>query len=230
MASTYSLPLARRCVAAIVAMSALSGQGLAEDGDDATRRAVAAQEAGDWRSAVKQWAIAHELIPASDRSSTRTASISYEYGRALGVTCQFERSSRLLQDALAIDEKTGGPVAMTLVELARLHLDSGNPQHAIPYFNRALPVLDGEGAEHRDADGFTHFLEEFATAAAATGDGTRAQLLHARIETLRTRHVHAHGPSTRTPYGTQCEGPNDQAPALNNPPTGHRAHSPHHND
>ncbi|MFN0313611.1 MAG: tetratricopeptide repeat protein [Burkholderiales bacterium] len=180
---------------------------------DAARRAVVAQEAGDWHSAAAEWAAAHAALEPGERESPRAAAITYELGRALGVICRFEQSEQRLLEALAIDEKTGGPAAMSLVELARLQLGSGHPRRALPWFERAVRALDAQDAASRDAEAYAGFLAEYAQAAGKSGDATRAGVLRQRIEALQARHTHAHGHAERTPYGLHCAGSRSQMPA-----------------
>ncbi|GAB7562005.1 hypothetical protein LG202_00440 [Methylobacillus methanolivorans] len=54
--------------------------------------------------------------------STR-AVLSSEYGRSLGATCFFNDATFYLNQAYDLDKQTGGPLYMSLVELARLNLD-----------------------------------------------------------------------------------------------------------
>jgi tetratricopeptide (TPR) repeat protein len=193
----------------LAAGQAASGAGV----EDAARRAVAAQEAGDWRSAASQWAAAHAALEPGERESARAAAIAYELGRALGVICRFEQSEQRLLEALAIDEKTGGPAAMSLVELARLFLDSGHPRRALPWFERAVRALDAQNAAGRDAGAYAEFLAEYAQAAVKSDDAARAGVLRQRIEALQTQHTHAHDRAERTPYGSRCAGSRSQLPA-----------------
>lgn len=187
--------------------------GAAADVEGAASRAIAAQEAGDWHTAVSQWTAAHTALAPGERQSARAAAIVYEWGRALGVICRFEQSEQRLLEALALDEKFRGPVAMSLVELSRLHLDSGQPRRALPWFERAVRALDAQDAAGSDAEAYADFLDEYALAAEQAGDLPRARAQRQRIEALKTQHSHAHGHAERTPYGSRCVESGGDPPA-----------------
>jgi tetratricopeptide (TPR) repeat protein len=169
--------------------------------------AMQAQERDDWQGAVKFWARAHAAAEAQSGDSQTAAIVAHEYGRALGVVCEFAHAERLLLQALAIDESTGGPAHMPLIELSRLKLDQKLYADSIAYFERAVAALDAMNASGRDPDAFAHFLEEYAEALRQAGLQEQADIVAARAERLHMQHRHSHGHAAaeRTPFGTRCQ-------------------------
>lgn len=169
--------------------------------------AMQAQAKGDWQVAVKYWARAHSAAEMQNGDSQTAAIVAHEYGRALGVVCEFARAEQLLLQALAVDESTGGPVHMPLVELSRLKLDQKLYMEAVSFFGRAVDALDSMNATGRDPEGFAHFLEEYAEALTHAGLEEQARIVAARAAKLAMQHRHSHGEAagSRTPYGTQCQ-------------------------
>ncbi|MEX0960882.1 MAG: hypothetical protein WDZ63_16505 [Burkholderiales bacterium] len=189
---------------AVAAAQAQAEEGLTPEHYAST--AMQAQEKGDWRSAVKYWARAHSAAEMQNGDSQTAAIVAHEYGRALGVICEFARAEELLLQALAIDESSGGPAHMPLVELSRLKMDQKLYQEAVSYFDRAVDALDGMNAANRDPHGFAHFLEEYADALTHAGLEEQARIVAGRAEKLSMQHRHSHGDASaqRTPFGSQC--------------------------
>lgn len=81
--------------------------------------AQAAIKNSDLDAARENWAKAVKNGELANEPDQKMAVLYYEYGRALGVTCYFDGSEYYLKKAYVLDKKTGGPVYMSLVELAR---------------------------------------------------------------------------------------------------------------
>jgi tetratricopeptide (TPR) repeat protein len=193
----------------VVALAASSADAIAQEvlgPEQYANAAMKAQEQGDWQSAVRFWARARAAVESESDNLRTAAIVAYEYGRALGVVCEFADSERLLLAALALDERIAGPRHMPLIELARLKFDQKLYADSISYFEQAVAELDRMNASHRDPDGFAHFLEEYAQALDGAGLAEQSRIVATRAERLRMHHRHHHGGAAarRTPFGTQC--------------------------
>ena len=108
--------------------------------------AVAAQEAGDWESARRNWAKAATNAQLAGMSEKQMAIAYYEYARASGATCFFEESEKYLKESLALDRANNGPIHMSLLELARLKLAQGKYEEANNYFEQLIPIYERQKA------------------------------------------------------------------------------------
>ncbi len=75
------------------------------DYDEYMQRAKAAKSRGEWQSAASQFA-----RPSTTRTSqndTERAQLLLEYGRAIGVLCQFGEAEKYLLRSREIAEKAG---------------------------------------------------------------------------------------------------------------------------
>lgn len=147
-------------------------------------------------------AINADLGHAPDKSR---ALLWYEYGRASGAICDYAEAKRGLETALDLDEKAGGPYFMSLLELARLHLDQGKAKEAAAYFARFEKAVPEESGAKVDPSGYADILEEYARASEASGDASLAGTLRQRSTRLRTANPNKTSNTDRTPYGKYCD-------------------------
>jgi len=165
---------------------------------------AAALRGGDWDGARRAYARA-AVNADLGRAPVRARSVMYyEYGRTSGATCFYDHAQEYLTKSLKLDEESSGPIHYPLIELARLNLDQGKFAQAVPYFERAIPVVDKLNAEALDPIGFADLLDEYAKALNATGRASDASTLSARANGLRSKHQGATSRTDRTPYGKFC--------------------------
>jgi tetratricopeptide (TPR) repeat protein len=164
----------------------------------------AALQRGDWDGARRAYARA-AVNADLGRAPVRARSVMYyEYGRTSGATCFYDLAETYLSKSLKLDEDSSGPVHLPLIELARLNLDQGKFTQAIPYFERALPVVDKLDAGSKDPIGFADFLDEYAQALTISNRASEASALTARAADIRSKHPTAASRTNRTPYGKHC--------------------------
>lgn len=133
------------------------------------------------------------------------AELWYEYGRASGAICDYAEAQRGLAIALKLDEDTGGPTFMSLLEQARLELDQGHFKESALYFARLDSALPTDTAEKEDPIGYADILDEYARAVEGEGNGSLASGLRERSIKLRNANPGKSSNTDRTPYGKYCD-------------------------
>lgn len=169
----------------------------AEAGDTALRR-------GDWDTARRAYARAAVNADLGESPVRARSVMYYEYARASGATCFYDHAEEYLLKALKLDEESSGPVHYPLIELARLNLDQRKFAQAVPYFERALPVVEKLGAASKDPIGFADFLDEYAQSLNEVGRTANAVVFITRAADIRSKHAGASSKTDRTPYGKHC--------------------------
>jgi len=144
----------------------------------------------------------------------KQAAISYEYGRSLGVTCFFDPAETYLIKAYDLDKKTGHPLHMSLVELARLMLDQEKYSQATEYFQSALKELDQAEFYKRspaDSIAYADFLDEYALVLSKSDKNSEAASMKKRASEIRSKYPDQASLTERTPYGKYCIDPSSVA-------------------
>ena len=197
----------RKCASIMVCLVLISGCAHNINIHNAAKHAEAGDSAilrDDWDTARREYAQA-AVNADLGRAPARARSVMYyEYARACGVTCHYELAEEYLHKSLKLDEESSGPIHFPLIELARLYLDQGKYDQAVPYFERALPVVENLGAATIDPIGFAEFLEEYAIALDMSGRPTDSSILKDRSADIRGLHPSAKSNTDRTPYGKHC--------------------------
>jgi len=164
-----------------------------------------ATKAGDWDTARRQWAKTLVNAELSDKVSPQNmAIINYEYGRALGVQCFYEKSEEYLIRAYKLDLEINGPSFMDLVELARLNFDQKKFNESIPYFENAIRSLEEVKYDTKAPIGFRDILKEYSIALKNVGSHGKVKMVDSRIKDINSKNTKGYSITDRTPYGTQC--------------------------
>lgn len=171
---------------------------------DYTQVGAAAEARGDWDTARRAFARAVMNADEAGLPLARRATVHYEYGRSLGVTCFFDQSEHELNVAYDLDRQTGQPLFLSLVELARLNLDQGKFVPAAAYFERAMPALDAVNAADKAPIAYAGILDEYARALTGAGRSQEARKPAERAASIRAGRPSGHSITDRTPYGKFC--------------------------
>jgi len=169
--------------------------------------ALSNSQAGNWHVARRQWA---KVIGNSAASGADKQTLSvwwYEYGRALGVTCFFEKAEDALLKAYAFDKEASGEIYLSLTELARLNLDQKKYTASAKYFERSFAELDKVNAEQKAPIAYTDLLNEYAEALFNIGNNEKAKKLQGRASKIKIQNKARHSITDRTPYGKECSEP-----------------------
>lgn len=117
------------------------------------------------------------------------ASAKYGLGRSLGQLCEFNEAEKYLTEAANLESEISGGkgahLSQDYFELARLYYDYGAYAKAIPFFHKALPIVEELGVASSDPIGYANVLENYAVALAKSGDTTAANAIERKIANLR---------------------------------------------
>ena len=173
------------------------------DFDEYVQRGDAARARGDWESVANQFAqaINHPDLPKD--GATRSA-MHLEYGRALGVICQYGEAEKYLLLAKDISEKSGSSTFSALHELGAFNVNRKNFPAAVTYLSQLPPIIEKESRAKRSPLLVADAFEKFAVALAATGKPDEAESRRREAEKIRETRLKPPPPGTITPYGAQC--------------------------
>ncbi|MFL9608658.1 tetratricopeptide repeat protein [Methylobacillus sp. Pita2] len=175
-----------------------------KNAENYTRQGAIAMANNDWQTARRAFARAVVNADLGGVAPSTRAVLSYEYGRSLGATCFFDDAAYYLKQAYDLDKQTGGPLYMSLVELARLHLDQGKFAEAATYYQQAIPDLKRHNIPQVGPIGYADTLDEAAIALDAISQKEEASTLRQQAITLRSEHPGQKSITDRTPYGKFC--------------------------
>jgi tetratricopeptide (TPR) repeat protein len=133
-----------------------------------------AEHRGDYAQARHHFEAALEQAEIGGLPQDYMSAVTYNLGRMVGYTCDFEEADRLLREALRLEQALRYPdqgmVAKRLSELARLSYDSGRVEDSVNYYERAIPILEQLGIARIDPIGYAMFLDDYALAMEAAGN------------------------------------------------------------
>jgi len=171
--------------------------------DEYLQRAEAARTRGDWESVANQFAqaINHPDLPGD--GATRSM-VNLEYGRALGVICQFGESEKFLLRAKDIAEKSAAPMFSVRYELGALSVAEKKYAEASTYFSQLPPLIAQDMRARSTPLLVADAYEKWAVALAALGRPDEAAARRAEAGKAREIRARPLPPGTVTPYGAQC--------------------------
>ena len=133
--------------------------------------------------------------------------LTYNYGRMLGHSCQYEEAEKNLVESLAMEKSISGPgselTTIRLFELARLNSDNDRHSKASNYFGEAISAAKNLGVEQSDPIGYTLLLGIYKDSLVELNRQNQADRVQSKIDTLIARNP---GKSARyTPQSYRCE-------------------------
>ncbi|MEP7156417.1 MAG: hypothetical protein ABI905_11635 [Betaproteobacteria bacterium] len=172
--------------------------------DEYLQRAEAARARSDWESVANQYAqaINHPDLP---KDGVTRSMVNLEYGRALGVICQYEEAEKYLLRAKDIAEKSGAPMFSVLYELGSISVAEKKYANASIYFSGAVPSIDRDARAKNTPLIVADAYEKFALALTALGKADEAAARRADAAKVRETRLRPAPPGTITPYGAQCQ-------------------------
>ena len=143
---------------------------------------------GDPQSAKDQYAKALVNAKLANGEPALISMLTYNYGRMLGHTCQYEESERTLREALEIEKGVTGPnsgiTSMRLFELARLNHDNGKFDKSVTYFEDGIPIVENLGIEQTDPIGYSNILEIYKNTLVKLSRVNESNLVQTKIDNL----------------------------------------------
>jgi tetratricopeptide (TPR) repeat protein len=128
----------------------------------------------------------------------------YEYGRTSGAICDYAEAQRGFDEAMKLDQATGGPVYMSLLEMARLNSAQGKFIEAANYYEKFWLAVPKNLAEKEDPVGSAEALEEQAEAYRQIGNTALSQSTKDLAQKLRAANPNKQSKTDHTPYGKYC--------------------------
>ena len=172
----------------------------------ATHEAAAriAARNGDWDTARQQYAQALTNARLAHAGAAEEGRLGYEYGRVLGITCNYHLAEEMLQSARQLAHQVDGPEYLPLLELALLAEHRQRPQQALKYFHELEPYLDNSQLAAGHAKGVADVRRRYASVLVATGDEIGATAQRTKATALEAANAGSSEEGSFTPYGSAC--------------------------
>lgn len=203
-------PMTRRLTRHLFAALALSASGavLAADleFEEYIQRAVSARSRGDWQSAANGYAQAINHADLPKDGATRSE-VNMEYGRSMGVLCQYGEAEKYLLRAKEIAEKSSITQFPVLQELVAVSVVQKKYDAAAGYFAQLRPLIEREGRAKTSPLLVANAWDKMADALAASGHADEAAERRQEASRLRESAPKGAPPGTITPYGAKCPKP-----------------------
>ena len=167
------------------------------------REALKAERENNWDAAGKRYFLALQNAEWAEEGKGVRSDFHYKLGRALGATCQFDKSAQSLNEAYTLNNR----MPQALAELGRLKLAQNNLPEAVGYFERAMPELDKANAGKSDPIGYAEILDDYKVALLKSDKAADAARVAKQAETLRAANTGKTAAMLRPPYGGQCPAP-----------------------
>ena len=193
---------AATCLLVLALLFTGASQGAGLELDEYLQRATAAKTRGDWESVASQvaQAINHSDLP---KAGALRSDVHLEYGRAMGVLCQYDEAEKYLLLARDIAARAGISTFPALYELGASSAAQKKFAAAADYFLQLLPFIERESRIRTMPLLVADAYEKLATALAATGKPDEAETR--RREAAKIREAGAKPvPGLITPYGAMC--------------------------
>jgi len=146
------------------------------------------EQQGDPQSAKDQYAKALINAKLANGNPALISMLTYNYGRMLGHTCQYEEAEENLIEALnmekAITGNNSGPTSMRLFELARLNYDNNQFRKAASYFEEGIPLIESLNIEQSDPIGYTLILKIYKSSLDMLDRKAEADQIQIKIDSL----------------------------------------------
>jgi tetratricopeptide (TPR) repeat protein len=170
------------------------------------QRAVSARNRGDWQSAANRYAQALNHADLPKDGATRSE-INMEYGRSMGVLCQYGEAEKYLLRAKEIATQSSSPLFPVLQELLVLSVVQKKYDAAAAYFAQLQPLIERESRVKSSPLLVANAYEKMAEVLTAGGKVDEAAARRQEALQLRESAPKVVPPGTITPYGAKCPKP-----------------------
>ena len=165
---------------------------------------ISAEKRGDWETARLQFAQAVVNADLGDGDLHGKAIVNYEYGKALGVRCEYDSAEKYLLRSKSFAELGGEPAYLPLYELGLLNEAQGKSIPAESYFAQLIPIMEKEGLRARYPLGVVDVYERYAAALEGNGKHAEALKQHEEAGQIISENSDAKPAGKPTPYGSRC--------------------------
>ena len=164
----------------------------------------AAKARGDWDTARRQFAQAVVNADLGGADASGKGQVNYEYGRVLGVMCDWNQSETYLLRSKQFAEASGRSPYLSLYELGLLNEKQGKTTQAAKYFSDLLPLMEKENLRAKYPLGVADAYERYGAALAAAGQPAEAERSLQEARSIRGANPDAKPFGSLTPYGSAC--------------------------
>jgi len=169
-----------------------------------TQYGYQAQGIGDWEAATRHFARAVVNSDLGNADPRTRAIVNYEYGRGMGVVCEYSEAEKYLLRAIEYDRKAKNPPYLSLFELALVYAHQGKFEEAIQRFSELVTILETEKIKDRYPLGVAEVYERYALALEKVARSSEAETRRSEARAIRTANPAATPFGKLTPYGTRC--------------------------
>ena len=198
---------ARVVAVSILALPMVCTAADAEFDDVNIQRGYAAKKRGDWVSVASQFAAAINNTELPVDGPGGRAAATLEYGRAMGVLCQYAEAEKFLLRAKDMMRKTGDGELHILYELGAVNFAQQKYADATRYFSQMLARVERDVAVKKTPWLIADTLDKFAVALDATGQAADAKSRRDEAATIRESSTQTVPANALTPYGRACKKP-----------------------
>lgn len=156
----------------------------------------------DWNVAHRNWSVMAAFASKVETSSVASSRILLEYGRSLGVLCEFQEAERILRQAQQLFVSDKGSTHLVLIELARLNLAQKKYLSALSYLDEIFKHVANGTQSDIEPGWHEEIVDEYAAALTAVGRDEQAIEKRKHMQ-VRDPNI-TYEPGYRTPYGSQC--------------------------
>jgi tetratricopeptide (TPR) repeat protein len=164
----------------------------------------AAKARGDWDTARRQFAQAVVNADLGGADAAGKSQVNYEYGRVLGIMCDWDQSERYLVRSKQLVEESGRSPYLSLYELGLISEKQGKTAQAVKHFGELLPLMEEENLRARYPLGVADAYERYGAALAATRQPAEAERMLREARSIRAANPDAKPFGSVTPYGSAC--------------------------
>jgi hypothetical protein len=188
---------------AMGALGVLTSAFAALDIEEYLERAEAAKKRGDWQALASNMAevINHPDLP---RDAATRSSYHIEYGRAMGVLCDWKEAGEFLSRAQQIAEKGKAPIALALYERASLASAQKQFDVALASYAELAPLIAKGGAGRLNAVQAADAMTHHADVLLALGRAAEAELRRNEAKAYKDAGGAGAASGGITPYGLRC--------------------------
>ncbi|MGZ8946146.1 MAG: hypothetical protein ACXW1W_12050 [Methylococcaceae bacterium] len=120
----------------------------------------------------------------------------YNLGRVKRFLCKDDEAEQLLRDSIEVGEKSASPdfgspgfsMSQPYFELARLYYDQQRYKETVERMERAWPIVEKLGVEKTFPAVYAYTLEQYADALRKIDREHEAELVDAKVKSLRASH------------------------------------------
>ncbi len=164
------------------------------------REALKAESENKWDAAAKRYFLALQNSEWAEEGKGVRSEFHYKLGRALGATCQFQKSEQNLLQAYALNPR----MPQALAELGRLKFAQKDSRAAIDYFDRSNAELSKTTVSQSDPIGYAEILDDYRDALVAENRSQDGAAIQRKASELRNSSPKRDALMRRPPYGAQC--------------------------